>query len=203
MTHQHSSTKPFQAAHLRKRLLELTRSRQALWLLFTLSFIETIFFPVPIEFILIPFMIANRNRLLATATFVTAGCLTGALFGYYVGFFLFESVGQWALKTLEWEQQYVSFQLLFARHGFWTILAVGITPIPFQTAMLAAGVAGYPVWKFALAATIARGMRYYGLACLVALLSEKTLSFYQRHRLSTSLILAAIISSIWITARLL
>jgi membrane protein YqaA with SNARE-associated domain len=193
----------FHTARLRAWLLELNRSGHALWLLFALSFIETIFFPVPIEFILIPFMITNRNRLLATATFVTAGCLAGALFGYFVGFFLFETVGQWALKILEWEQDYESFRLLFARHGFLAILAVGITPVPFQTAVLAAGVAGYPVWKFVLATAIARGIRYYGLACLVALFAEKTQTLYQRHKISTSLILAAIIFIIWIAARLM
>ncbi len=60
------------------------------------------------------------------------------------------------------EQSYQAFQGFFDQYGFAAILAIGILPIPFQVAMITAGLSGYPIALFALAALIARGLRYYG-----------------------------------------
>ncbi|MFP4517665.1 MAG: YqaA family protein [Desulfovibrionales bacterium] len=190
-----------QEARISKWLSHLNDSEHALWLLFALSFLETIIIPIPIELVLIPFMVTNRHRLWRTAGYVTAGCLAASVFGYGVGYFLFETIGTWALDTFGWQQGYVTFQVLFDRHGFFAILAIGVIPVPFQAAMLTAGVAGYPVWKFVLAATIARGIRYYGLAALVAIFAEKAHSIWKRHKVAASLILMAIVVCVWLLSR--
>lgn len=166
-------------------------------LLFGLSFLETIILPIPIEFVLIPFMLTNRHRLWKTAAYVTAGCLAASLFGYGMGYFLFETGGQWMIKTMGWQQGYEKFQILFDQHGFFAILMVGVVPIPFQTAMLTAGAAGYPVWKFVLAATLARGIRYFGLAWLVFVFGKQAENLWQNHRLSVGLGLAIIVGALW------
>lgn len=182
----------------KSRLLSrLNKSRHVMWLLFGLSFLETIILPIPIELVLIPFMVANRERLWKTALYVTAGCLAASLVGYGAGYFLFETVGQWMIDTMRWQQSYENFQRLFDQYGFFGILMVGVLPIPFQAAMLTAGAAGYAVWKFALAATMARGIRYFGLALLVHLFGDSAQKMWQRHRIITVLLLAAIITLLW------
>lgn len=168
-----------------------------MWLLFSLSFLETIILPIPIELVLIPFMLTNRHRLWQTAAYVTAGCLAASLFGYGIGYFLLETAGEWMINTMGWQQGYEKFQNLFDQHGFFAILMVGMVPIPFQTAMLAAGAAGYPVWKFVLAATLARGIRYFGLAWLVFVLGKRTVILWQNHRLIVGLCLAIIVVALW------
>jgi len=137
----------------------LAKSDKALWFVGVGSFLEAIIVPIPIEVVLIPFMLANRDRIWLIATITTIGCLLGAVVGYGVGFFLFQSIGQSMISTFGWEESLNAFRVNFDSYGFWSILAVGITPIPFQVAMLTAGVARYPLLWFLLASGIARGIR--------------------------------------------
>lgn len=180
-----------------RTLKRLNDSHHALWLLFVISFMETIIIPIPIELVLIPFMITNRHRVWKTAAFVTAGCLAASMVGYGIGYFLFDILGQQVVEWMNWQQQYEQYQALFNKHGFFAIILVGVIPIPFQVAMLAAGTAGYAVWKFVIAATIARGIRYYGLAVLVALFGDKAEAMWKKHKVMAMLIVLAIVMAFW------
>lgn len=168
-------------------------SKNMLWLLGTLSFLETIILPIPIELVLIPLMAANRQRIWLLATVTTAGCLVASLVGYSVGLVLYQSVGTWFIEFMGMEQSYQSFQTFFNQYGFAAILAIGILPIPFQVAMITAGLSGYPILLFALAAFIARGLRYFGLAWLVHRFGHRVLVLWKRHALLTSLIAGVIV----------
>lgn len=174
----------------------LSESRHMLWLLGTLSFLETIIIPVPIEVVLIPLMAANMHRIWMLATVTTVGCLLASIVGYGVGIALYGSVGVWFIETMGMEGAYESFQGLFDEYGFVAILTLGVLPIPFQVAMITAGLSGYPIYLFVLAALIARGARYYGLAWLVTRFGERMEDLWRRHALVTSLIAAATILSV-------
>ena len=158
----------------------ISEARWPMGALFFASFAETIIVPVPIELVLVPMMLALRDRIWRIATVTTAGCLLGAVVGYGVGFFLFEQVGRWLIDAMGWEREFDRFQQLFDVYGFLAILAVGVIPIPFQIAMLAAGIAGYSFFLFLLAAVIARGIRYYGLAALVLAFGASASRLWQR-----------------------
>ncbi len=185
----------------RKWLLRLKRTRHKSAWLFGFSFLETTVLPVPIEVLLIPYMAAERPRALTIATIALAGCLLGAFAGYAVGYFLFETVGLRIVEWGGWEDALERFRRLFAAEGFWAILALGILPIPFQVAMLAAGAAGYPLIWFALAAGLARGLRYYGLAALVKAFGPAALGRWRRHKLRATLIAAVTLLVLWGLAR--
>lgn len=163
-------------------------SRHMLWLLGVFSFLETIIVPIPIELILIPLMAANRQRIWLLATVTTAGCLIASLVGYGVGMLLFQSIGMWFIELMGMQESYQFFQTFFNQYGFAAILAIGILPIPFQVAMITAGLSGYPILLFVLAALIARGLRYYGLAWLVYRFGHRVLMLWKRRALLTSLV---------------
>ncbi len=165
----------------------LNGSRHMLWLLAALSFLETIILPVPIELVLIPLMALNRHRIWRIATVTTAGCLAASLLGYGVGLVLYQSVGTWFIDTLGMQHAYLAYQGFFDRYGFVAILTLGILPIPFQVAMITAGLSGYPIALFVLAALIARGIRYFGLAWLVWKFGPRVETLWRRHALVTSL----------------
>ena len=166
-----------------KRWLErLGRSKRALWVLFGASFAETLVLPIPIELILIPFMAANPRRVWTVAGVVTVGCLLASLVGYAVGLLLFETLGVRVIDAMGWTEGMERFRALFDDYGFWAIVAVGVLPIPFQVALLGAGAAAYPIAWFLLAALIARGSRYFGLALLVRLFGERTVDLWRRHK---------------------
>lgn len=163
-------------------------SRHVPWFLAVASFLETLVVPIPIELVLIPLMAVNRDHIWRLAAVTTFGCLVGALVGYGVGLVLYQSVGSWFIETMALQSAYESFQATFDTHGFVAILALGLLPIPFQIAMITAGVSGYPIHLFVLAALIARGVRYYGLAWLILQFGERAEALWRRHALTASLV---------------
>ena len=171
-------------------------SKNMLWLLGTLSFLETIILPIPLELVLIPLMAANKHRIWLLATVTTAGCLIASLVGYGVGMLLFQSIGTWFIEFMGMEQSYQSFQTFFDQYGFAAILAIGILPIPFQVAMITAGLSGYPVLLFTLAALIARGLRYFGLAWLVHRFGSRVLLLWKQQALVTSLVAGVVVLAV-------
>ncbi|MGD8175298.1 YqaA family protein [Marinimicrobium sp. ARAG 43.8] len=183
----------FRSRRAKRWFDRLNGSRHMMWFLGVLSFLETIIIPVPIEVILIPLMAINRKRLWTIATVTTAGCLLASMVGYGVGMALYQSLGTWFIDTMGMQNAYESFQGFFDQYGFIAILALGILPIPFQVAMITAGLSGYPFLLFVLAAVIARGLRYYGLAWLVYQFGERAQTLWQRHAIITSLVMAAVI----------
>jgi len=171
----------------------LQKSRYGLTLLGTMSFLETIIVPIPIELILIPYMAATPNRIWRIATAALAGCVTAAIVGYGVGGLLYESVGQWFIDTFDYQSRFQGFQAYFERHGFVAVVIVGILPIPFQLAMIAAGVASYSLVLFVAATILARGIRYYGLAWLVARFGERARRLWEDHALLASFAVAGLL----------
>jgi membrane protein YqaA with SNARE-associated domain len=164
-----------------------------LWLLALFSFLETLIVPVPIELVLIPLMALNRQRIWRIATVTTAGCLAASLLGYGVGMVLYQSVGTWFIDTMGMQSAYQAYQGFFDQYGFIAILTLGILPIPFQVAMITAGLSGYPIALFVLAALIARGIRYYGLAWLVKRFGPEVERMWRRHALVTSLVAGLVV----------
>ena len=162
-----------------KRLESDSKKADRLFML--ASFLETIVVPIPIELVLIPYMIGHRSRIWWTATVVLVGCIAAALFGYAIGLFFMQSAGQWVISTFGWQQDVDTFKTWFSTWGFWAVIAVGIVPVPFQVAMLTAGAAGYPLLLFVLATFLARGVRYYGLALLVFLVGDRALHYWKAH----------------------
>ena len=165
----------------RRWLARLSASRHALWLLGLASVLETLLVPIPIEVILIPWMIAEPQRRWRLAGVALAGNLLAALIGYGTRKPGHGPVGRPCFPLFGGEAAYQTFQARFLDNGFVAILAVGVIPIPFQTAMLVAGASDYPLPLFMLAALIGRGLRYFGLALLVALTGEAALGLWKRH----------------------
>ncbi|MDN7123760.1 YqaA family protein [Pseudidiomarina terrestris] len=165
-----------------KWLARILDSNRILWMIFLLSLLESIILPVPLELVLIPLLIHERDRWFTIATVALAGCLVGATIGYTIGVFFFDTAGQWLIQWFGVSAEFSEFQQDFSEHGFATLLLVGITPIPFQVGMLAAGSSNYPYLLFLLAAVIARGIRYYGLALLVNWLGERILNWWEQHQ---------------------
>ena len=154
-------------ASLAQRLLKLAHSRAVFPVLTLLSFLESIIVPVPLEAILIPLMHNNRDKIWWLAACALLGCIMGAVTGYIVGLMFYE---QWASQLYQLFGSQETFEQVIGEiqsQGFVYIIAVGVTPIPFQVAMLGAGIAQYPFVLFLLAAILARGVRYFGLAALV------------------------------------
>ncbi|MDP5290791.1 VTT domain-containing protein [Oceanimonas sp. CHS3-5] len=170
----------------------LSRVTGSAWLLpvvFVAALLEAVILPIPLELLLIPLMLVERARLWSLAATALAGCLSGALLGYGLGAWLFDSLGQPLLEVLNGQQAFDAFSRELSNDGFMAIVMVGITPVPFQVAMLAAGAVGYSLGLFMLASAIGRGIRYFGLAWLVRLTGERALALWRRHARKLGMVL--------------
>lgn len=160
---------------------KLANSPHALVLLFFLSGLEATILPVALELVLVPYMVLERHRIWRIATVALAGFMVGAVGGYYIGYGLFDTAGEWFIQYLSIQDYYQSFQETLQQDGFVAIFLVGVTPVPFQVAMLAAGAGDYPLSLFLLAAGAARALRYYVLALIVLWLGPYAEDFWGKY----------------------
>lgn len=193
-TAEHKSEKSSRLHRLGRRL---TESRHVLWGLGVASFLESIIVPIPLEAILIPLMQARRHQLFLLAGVALLGCLTGAATGYAVGYFVFEAIGEQLVEWLSSPEQFQRIQQKMETGGFWFVLSVGVTPVPFQVAMLAAGATSYSFVLFILASAISRATRYFGLAVLVLIAGNKAQALFERHKIGVTVVITVVVILAW------
>jgi membrane protein YqaA with SNARE-associated domain len=139
----------------------------ATWLLGLVSFIESSFFPVPPDAMLIPMALARPERAWFFATVCTVTSVAGGILGYLIGALLYDSVGLWLIKLYGLGGKAEAFRQAYAEWGAWIILIKGLTPIPYKLVTIASGFAGYNFVAFVLLSFVARGMRFYAVAFLL------------------------------------
>jgi membrane protein YqaA with SNARE-associated domain len=139
----------------------------ATWLLGFISFIESSFFPIPPDTMLIPMSLARPDRAWFYAHVCTLTSVAGGVLGYFIGAVLYDSVGLWLIQLYGYGDRVEQFRAAYAEWGAWIILLKGMTPIPYKIVTIASGFAGYSFVMFVLLSFVARGMRFYLLAFLL------------------------------------
>jgi membrane protein YqaA with SNARE-associated domain len=139
----------------------------AAWIMGVVSFVESSFFPVPPDAMLIPMSLARPDKAYFYATVCTLTSVAGGLLGYFIGAVLYDSLGLWLISLYGYGDKVESFREAYAQWGTWIILLKGLTPIPYKIVTIASGFAGYPLIPFVLLSLIARGTRFYIVAFLL------------------------------------
>jgi membrane protein YqaA with SNARE-associated domain len=139
----------------------------ATWLMGAVSFVESSFFPIPPDVMLIPMSLARPDRAWFYATVCTVTSVAGGVLGYFIGAVLYDSVGLWLIQLYGYGNKVEAFRQAYAEWGAWIILIKGVTPIPYKIVTIASGFAGYNIFMFVLLSLVARGMRFYLLAFLL------------------------------------
>jgi membrane protein YqaA with SNARE-associated domain len=139
----------------------------AAWILGVVSFVESSFFPIPPDVMLIPMSLARPDRTYYYATLCTVTSVAGGVFGYFIGAYLYDTLGMWLMQLYGYGDKIEAFKAAYAEWGAWIILLKGMTPIPYKIVTIASGFAAYPLLPFILLSFIARGMRFFLLAFLL------------------------------------
>src|SRR5262252_697950 len=139
----------------------------ALWLMGFVSFVESSFFPVPPDVMLIPMSLAQPKRAWTYATVCTLTSVAGGVLGYAIGALLYDSVGLWLISLYGYGDKVEAFREAYARWGTLIILIKGVTPIPYKIVTITSGFAGYNLALFLLFSIITRGARFFVLAFLL------------------------------------
>lgn len=148
-------------------VMGLAAGRHAPAALTGISFIESSFFPIPPDVMLIPMVIARRTKAWLFASLATIGSVLGGLFGYFIGAVLFEAVAQPIIAFYHYEQAFENLQGWFAEGGLLLVFIAGFTPIPYKVFTIASGVVGLNLPIFILGSIISRGARFFIVAGLL------------------------------------
>jgi membrane protein YqaA with SNARE-associated domain len=139
----------------------------ATWLMGFISFVESSFFPIPPDTMLIPMSLARPDRAYFFATVCTLTSVAGGVLGYMIGAVLYDTVGLWLVQLYGYGDKMETFRQTFAEWGGWIIVGKGVTPIPYKLVTIISGFAGYSFPMFVLLSFVARGIRFYALAFLL------------------------------------
>ncbi|HEY0325543.1 MAG TPA: YqaA family protein [Allosphingosinicella sp.] len=160
--------------------LRLAHHRHAVRSMAAVSFAESSFFPIPPDVVLVPVVLANRDRAYTIAGICTIASVLGGILGYFIGYALLETVGAWLIRLYGMADGIESFQATFDRYGAWIILAKGLTPIPFKLITIASGIAQFSFGIFVITAVITRAFRFYLIAFLLKRFGEPVQAFIER-----------------------
>ncbi|MBR9765451.1 MAG: DedA family protein, partial [Rhodobacteraceae bacterium] len=139
----------------------------ALWVLALVAFVESSFFPIPPDLLMIPMIIARPSRAFTIAAVAMAASVAGGMLGYAIGAFAFDSIGQPILESMGKADRIAEFNQRFNEAGFWAVLGAGITPFPYKVITIMSGWTGMSLGTFVVTSIIARGLRFYIIAALL------------------------------------
>ena len=160
------------------------------------AFIESSFFPIPPDVMIIPMVIAKRSEFIKIALIATIFSVLGALFGYYIGYYLNEI----ALKIFEF-YGYENSELIkekFSTGGGLTtwlgiLFTAGFTPLPFKLLTISSGIIHFSLPFFILICVVTRGLRFFLVAYLTYKFGQKIGPFLEKEGTKWSIIIGVII----------
>jgi membrane protein YqaA with SNARE-associated domain len=185
------------AWHLHRRIYDWTLGwayrPSAAIALFCLSFAESSFFPIPPDVLLMPLVLGNRKRWLRYATICSVASVLGAVFGFCIGWLLWEG----GVDKLFYNyvpgftpDVFNRVSAMYETWNFWIVFTAGFTPIPFKVITITAGVFGTgekvasPGAFFAvflIAAIVSRSARFFLVAGLMRVFGPKITPFIEKY----------------------
>lgn len=163
------------------RTMVLASRRHAIWVLAGISFAESSFFPLPPDVLLIPMVLAARERAFRFAAVCTVASVLGGIFGYFIGYALFEAVARPILDLYGYVEKFADFQALYNEWGAWIVFTAGLTPIPYKVFTIASGVSQLDFTVFVVGSTLSRGLRFFLVAGLLWYWGEPIRDFIERY----------------------
>lgn len=152
---------------LYNRTMALADHPRALWWLALVAFVESSFFPIPPDVLMIPMILARPSRAWLIALVALVASVLGGLLGYAIGAFFYDGIGQPILEAMGKGDAMLTFNTRFNDFGFWAVLGAGVTPFPFKVITIMSGWTGMPLGTFVATAILARALRFFLVAALL------------------------------------
>lgn len=208
MTHD-TSLKASPSCHIHRRLynwvLHWASTPYGLPALVLISFVESSFFPIPPDILLIALVMGDRSRWWRFALWCTAASVVGGVAGYGIGVFAWETVGRWIVENITHAQmvqvngredialpsyivgtfgQSLGGEYLFQvfdKWNAWIVYVFGLTPLPYKLVTITAGVARIDLPIFIVTSIAARASRFFVVAWILNKWGEPAQVFIDRY----------------------
>lgn len=162
------------------RVLAWSRHPHAERYLGAMSFAESSFFPIPVDVMLAPMVLADRSKWLRFALIATVFSVLGGLGGYAIGWGMFEAIEPWLRESHYWDG-YLLARQWFDDYGVWVVFVAGFSPIPYKVFTIAAGVAVLNLPAFFIGSLVGRAGRFFLVAGLVRLGGQRFEDSLRKH----------------------
>ena len=134
-------------------------------ILAVISFVESSFFPIPPDVMIVPMVIAKKNDYLKIFLIATLFSSLGGLFGYFIGSSFFD-IGMKVIEFYDYEDKVLNLkESLTEGTGFYiwlaTLFLAGFTPLPFKVFTITSGMISFNLFIFFLICLISRGLRFF------------------------------------------
>lgn len=188
---------PPREKNLLKRLynwvLSWAESKYSTLALAILAFAESSFFPVPPDVLQIALSLSKPKKSFWYAFVSGLFSVLGGILGYFIGLFLYESVGKLIIEGLGYQQAFLQVGEMYKNNAFLAILAAAFTPIPYKVFTIAAGVWKVGLFPLITASLVGRFARFFIVATLIYIFGERVKTFIDKYFNWLSLALFALI----------
>ena len=166
------------------KCVKLASSKVANYALGFVSFIESFFFPVPPDLMIVPMVVAKRENYIKIFLIATIFSVLGGLIGYMLGVF-FLDVSMVIIEFYGYEDKVFEIQNKISSKGgflFWigVMFLAGFTPLPFKLFTIASGIVGFNIIVFFFICLFTRGLRFFIVSYLTYLFGNKFRNFIEK-----------------------
>ena len=160
-------------SNLYKKCLNLAAHKSSKYYLALVSFVESSFFPIPPDVMIIPMVISKKKDFIKIFLITTCFSVLGGILGYLLGVFFFD-VAMQIMTFYDYEENFINLKNnLIVSEGFYSWLGIlflaGFTPLPYKVFTITSGIIEFNIFIFVLVSFISRGLRFF----IVSYLSYK------------------------------
>tara|TARA_Y200000002_G_C22376821_1_gene535483 strand:+ start:70 stop:660 length:591 start_codon:yes stop_codon:yes gene_type:complete len=137
------------------------QKKSSWFMLSVLSFLESIFFPIPVDVFLAPMIVLNKSRAIFLVTITIIFSVLGGILGYYIGFYFWD-IFSYKIINLHpnFEENFQFFTEKFDEFGWLIVIIGGFTPLPYKVITISSGILNLNIYLFILFSLISRGARF-------------------------------------------
>ncbi len=155
---------------LYQKSLKLAAHKSSKILLAIISFVESSFFPIPPDVMIVPMVIAKKNDYLKIFLIATIFSTLGGVLGYFIGSYSLE-IGMSVVEFYSYEEKLIKLKESLTKGSglyIWlaTLFLAGFTPLPFKGFTITSGMIGFNIFIFFFICLISRGLRFYIISYL-------------------------------------
>ena len=170
---------------LYKKCLDLAGHKSSKYYLAIVSFIESSFFPIPPDIMIIPMVISKKKEFVKIFFIATFFSVLGGIFGYLIGSLFFD-IGMQIMNFYGYENNVdILKNNLIKGDGFYAWLGIlflaGFTPLPYKVFTIASGLIGFNFFIFILISLISRGLRFFLVSYLSYKFGDIFTQFMEKH----------------------
>ena len=193
--------------NLYKKCLNLAAHKSSKYYLALVSFVESSFFPIPPDVMLIPMVISKKNEFIKIFLITTVFSVLGGILGYFIGAFFFD-IGMRIMSFYGYEDKLTDLKNnLIDNEGFYAWLSIlflaGFTPLPYKVFTIASGLISFNILIFIFISFISRGLRFFIVSYLSYKFGDLFTEFMNKHGSKWFTIIGMLIVAIGIVVYLI